>query len=94
MRPQATSPATRQRGRILKTIVLEATLMLFEENTPENKDQRSIYTKVIFITSWGIVACCIGWMLLAYYLNEPLLHIASAAKRQTDIPLSNVRHFP
>jgi signal transduction histidine kinase/CheY-like chemotaxis protein len=73
MRPQATMPATRQRGWILKTIVLEATLMLFEENTPKNKDQRSIYTKVIFITSWGIVACCIGWMLLAYYLNEPLI---------------------
>ncbi|WP_439143575.1 ATP-binding protein [Planktotalea sp.] len=52
--------------------------MLLKEDAPTNEDHHSIHTKVIFITSWGIVVCCIGWMALAYYLGEPLIALLTA----------------
>jgi len=52
--------------------------MLLKETATDDTDDFSIYTKVIFITSWGIVLCCIGWMGLAFYLGEPIIAFLTA----------------
>lgn len=47
--------------------------MLPEELTNLEEDVVSIHTKVIIKTSWGIIICCLGWMGLAFYLDEPVI---------------------
>ena len=44
-----------------------------KELTNLEEDVVSIHTKVIIKTSWGIIICCLGWMGLAFYLDEPVI---------------------
>jgi signal transduction histidine kinase/CheY-like chemotaxis protein len=47
--------------------------MLTEEAKNLEEDVVFIHTKVIIKTSWGIIICCLCWMGLAFYLDEPVI---------------------